>query len=558
MPKSRLLLLPLLAVLISGCESEHSAVEPTTHGVPEAESDATLPESRSLGTVEFPTSCDPAAQEHLERGLALLHHMTYVQAEPAFQKAAEIDPECAIAYWGVAMTYVHPLWPDVVSPEKLKVGRELLEKAMAASHISPRERSYVAALHAYYAGGPGRLESERLEGFLDGWTDVNEDHPPDPEAQLFYALALVATASPADKSYANRKEAGAIAEQVLARIPQHPGAHHYVIHAYDVPALAENALDVARSYGNVAPENSHALHMTSHIFTRGGLWPESIAFNERAADAASERTPAGEISLHHLHALDYLVYAYLQVADEEAVRKAMTRMEALEPPYQNHAATAYAFAAVPVRLALERQNWKAAMTVPARWPDGVPWDQYPHLVAIPVFAHALGAAHTGDAAAAQTAIDELSVLQEQAEALDMAYDWGIQVAIQRQGAEAWLAYTQGDTESGLKLMEQAAQMEASTEKNPVTPGEVLPARELYGDMLLDAGRNEAAREQYEAALARSPNRFNSLFGAGRAAELAGDTGAAGSYYRELLQIAPNPSGDEPWKLSHASKGRRLE
>jgi tetratricopeptide (TPR) repeat protein len=249
--------------------------------------------------------------------------------------------------------------------------------------------------------------------------------------------------------------------------------------------------------------------------------------------------------LHHLHALDYLAYAYLQVADDEAAEEVLSRIEALEPPYQNHAAIAYAFAAVPARLALERKDWKAATTVPVRWPDDVAWDQYPHLVAIPVFAHALGAAHTGDTAAAQAAIEELAALQEQAAALDMAYDWGIQVAIQKTGAQAWLAYTQGDTEAGLELMKQAAEMESSTEKNPVTPGEVLPARELYGDMLLEAQRYAEAREQYEAALERSPNRFNSVAGAGIAARLGGDTEAAASYERKLLEIAPEPTGNPP-------------
>jgi len=540
MPRHVLVLFLMITVLGSGCERDQPAVATVTNGVAEAE-----PEGRSLGTVEFPTSCDAAAQEYLERGLVLLHHMTYAQAEPEFQKAAAIDPECAIAYWGMAMTYVHPLWPDVVSEEKLRAGRELLDKGTSASHASPRERGYVAALHAYYAGGPDRGERERLAGFLDGWIDVNEDHPPDPEARLFYALALLATASPADKSYANRKQAGAIAEEVLARIPQHPGAHHYIIHAYDIPALARDALEVARSYDDVAPENSHALHMTSHIFTRLGLWPESIAFNERAAEAASERTPTGEISLHRLHALDYLAYAYLQVADDEAAEEVLSRIEALEPPYQNHAAIAYSFAAVPARLALERKDWRAAATVPVRWPDGVSWDQYPHLVAIPVFARALGAAHTGDAAAAQAAIEELAALQEQAAALDMAYDWGIQVAIQKTAAQAWLAYTQGDTGRGLELMKQAAEMEASTEKNPVTPGGVLPARELYGDMLLEAGRYQEAREQYETALERSPNRFNSVAGAGIAARLGGDTEAAAAYEQKLLGIAPEPTGNPP-------------
>jgi tetratricopeptide (TPR) repeat protein len=506
-----------------------------------ATADASL-DGQSLGTVQFPTSCDPSAQENLERGLALLHHMTYLAAEAEFKKAAEADPECAIAYWGAAMTYAHPLWPDVTPADKLAAGQQLLDRAAAAGHRNAREDAYLAAAQAYYTDGATRSKSEQLASFLDGWAEVHRSYPDDSEAKLFHALALMATASASDKTYEKQRAAGAMAEDVLAEMPRHPGAHHYIIHAYDFPPLAEKALPVARTYDDVAPENSHALHMTSHIFTRLGLWPESITFNIRAADAARERTPMGMVSMHHMHALDYLAYAYLQTADDDAALEVIRAMATLKPPFHDHAATAYSFAAVPARYALERQDWQAAAEIVTGWPDGVNWDKYPHLSAIPIFAQALGAARTGDRENAQQAIDELARLQERAAALEMAYDWGIQVAIQKIGAEAWLAYEAGETERALELMRQAAEMEASTEKNPVTPGEVLPARELYGDMLLAAGRYSEAQRQYEAALERSPNRFNSLYGAGRAAELADDAESAASYYGKLLEIAPEPTG----------------
>ena len=344
--------------------------------------------------------------------------------------------------------------------------------------------------------------------------------------------------------------AGAIAEKVKENIPQHPGAHHYIIHAYDNPMLAENALETARHYDEVAPENTHALHMTSHIFTRRGLWPESITFNRRAANAALDRTPAGEVSIHYLHALDYLAYAFLQQAQDQEADEVLQEMSALEAPFQNHAGNAYAFAAIPVRLGLDRRNWELASQATPRWPEAINWEQYPHLVAIAEFSRALGAAKQGDFATAQEAISELEVLQEQAASLNMAYDWGMQVAIQKTTAEAWLDFEQGQQDKALELMREAAEMEASTDKNPITPGEVLPARELYGDMLLATGDYAAALTEYEATLDRSPNRFYSLYGAGRAAELSDDSETAAHYYQQLLDNCPDSSGDRP-QLEHA-------
>jgi tetratricopeptide (TPR) repeat protein len=510
---------------------------------------------KSLGTVHFPTSCTPEAQAHLERGLALLHHMTYLKAEGSFRAASEADPDCAIALWGIAMTYVHPLWPDVVPPENMTAGRELLDRASGAANTSEREQAFVDALRGYYdAEGPEVTELDRLNGYLAGWTAVHEAYPDDMEAACFHALALLGTAPTTDKTYANQREAGAITRRVLVELPKHPGAHHYTIHAYDFPPLAEDALATARSYDDVAPENSHALHMTSHIFTRRGLWPESIEFNIRAERAARERTPTGMVSMHRLHAMDYLAYAYLQMANDEAAEAVLADMAAFEPPFHNHAGTAYSFAAVPSRLALERHDWEKAAAVEPGWPVGVSWEQYPHLLAIPYFARAMGAARTGDHAAAEGAIAKLAELQQRAAALPGAYDWGIQVEVQKLAAQGWLAFEKGDQEGALALLAKAAQKEASTEKNPVTPGEALPARELYGDMLLATEDYSGALAEYRAALDRSPNRFNSLFGAGRAAELAGDAATATDYYRQLLEVAPEATGDRP-DLDHAREHR---
>jgi tetratricopeptide (TPR) repeat protein len=537
----------MAVAIAAGCAEKRQEASVQTEAI--ADAVAVDADGNTLGAVRFPTSCTSDVQPMLERGLALLHHMNYIKARDAFTQASNADPECAIAYWGAAMTHVHPLWPDTILPEAQVAGQELLNKAVDARHTSAREQAYISALQAYYREN-NKSEIERLRAFEAGWAAAHEQNPDDLEASLFYALASLSTAPMTDKTLAKQKAAGAIAERVKAEIPEHPGAHHYIIHAYDNPALAKDALDTARSYDDVAPENTHALHMTSHIFTRRGLWPESITFNRRAANAAMDRTPKGEVSIHYLHALDYLAYAFLQQANDQEADAVLKELNALEAPFQNHAGNAYAFAAIPVRLGLDRRDWDLAAQASPGWPESISWEQYPHLVAIPEFARALGAAKLGDFATASEAISELEVLQEQAEALNSAYDWGIQVAIQRTGAEAWLAFEQGQQDKALELMKQAAEMEASTDKNPVTPGEVLPASELYGDMLLATGDYDAALAAYKVALDRSPNRFYSLYGAGRAAELNNDSETAARYYQELLDNCPDPSGNRP-QLEHA-------
>ncbi|MEE9607440.1 MAG: tetratricopeptide repeat protein [Myxococcota bacterium] len=501
-------------------------------------------DARQLGTVHFPTSCNQAAHRQMQRGLALLHHMTYEEARQSFAAAADADSECGMAYWGMAMTYIHPLWPDVIPEQRLRQGWELVSKARATGDKTDRELAYIDAIEAYYADGLERDESTRLASFAEAWRQLHESYPDDVEAAAFYSLAHMATAAASDKSYEKQMLAGRIAEQVLAQVPDHPGGHHYVIHAYDSPPLAERALEVARNYGNVAPNVPHALHMPSHIFTRLGLWQESIAWNRRAADAA--RLPTGEIHLHHhLHALDYLVYAYLQGAQDRKAEEVLRGMDGLEPPFDPHPAVPYTFAAVPARLALERQRWQEAAAIQPRQPSAVPWNRYPQIEAISHFARALGAARNGDPARAREALQKLGELHERVAASTAPYDWASQVEIQRLTALAWLTYEEGDTQRALALMREAADLESSTEKSPVTPGEVLPARELLGDMLRELGRNEEALAEYEVALDRSPGRFNSLYGAGRAAALAGDTGKAAAYYRQLLENCRQTEAQRP-------------
>lgn len=490
--------------------------------------------SDQLGSVHLPAVCSETAQPDLERGLALLHHMTYEEGQAAFATAAEADPQCAMGYWGQALTFIHPLWSDPPTEATFENGRALVEAATSRVHTE-QERAYVAAVEAYYAGTWSRDETANLARFEQAWAAVYRQYPDDPEAAAFYALAHLATADPSDKTYQKQKRAGAIAEQVLARVPDHPGAHHYIIHAYDVPPLAERALEVARHYGTVAPSVPHALHMPTHIFTRLGRWDESIAWNKRSAVAALNHPAGDAISLHYFHALDYLAYAYLQRAEDQKAERVLETVQALDGPFQVEIATPYTIAAVPARLALERQRWAVAAALEAGIPSDYPWDQFPAVEAITHFARALGAARSGNGLAAREALDELAALREQA-ASTSAY-WAQQVAIQREAAMAWLTYEEGQREEALAMMKQAAELEASTEKHPVTPGEVLPAQELLGDMLLDMSRYDEARAAYERTLERSPNRFNSLYGAGRAAELGGDMQTAARYYADLVALA---------------------
>ena len=496
----------------------------------------------SMGTVVLAPTCDEAATSELRHGLALLHNMTYSEAGSAFRAAADADADCGLAYWGMAMTYVHPLWPDVPSDEQLTRGWALLQEARSKGLATPREEAYVDALEAYYRDGADRSEKARLASYADAWAEVHAEHPADPEAALFTALAKIATAPASDTTFQHQIEAGSIAERVLEAIPDHPGAHHYIIHAFDVPPLAERALPVARSYDDVAPENSHALHVTSHIFTRRGHWEESIEFNRRAADAAWEAPVNGQVSMHHLHAMDYLVYAHLQRgADEEAAALA-EHVAGLTDPVMDHAGTAYALAAIPARLALERRRWDAAAALPPRPSPAIQWDKYPHIEAITHFARALGQARTGDVEAARESVDRLVVLKEEAAELPGAYDWATQVEIQALAARASIALAEGRTEEAVALMKEAAALEATTQKNPVTPGEVLPAAELLGDMLVELGRYEEALDAYRTVLERSRNRFHALHGAALAAERAGDRALAARYYRQLLDVAAPSSG----------------
>ena len=496
-----------------------------------------------VGDVDFPVGCNAKAAPMVERGVALLHHMMYDEANFVFGMADDADPDCALAFWGQAMTIIHPLWPDTPTPEQIEQGSALVVKSLLLGGHSDRENAYLETTAAYYADAAALTEGERLAKFEAAWRALSEANPDDLEARAFHSLALRATAAPAGSDLSVPRAAGALAESVLAENPNHPGAHHYIIHAYDYPELAERAAATADHYGEITPKVPHATHMMTHIYTRLGDWQKAIDWNTISAETAwAICVETGEINLHYTHALDYLAYAYLQKGEDGAMLEILQTAEALQPPYSktNRHASAYAFAALPARYALERRDWTAAAALEPRMPSTFPWETaHDPYVAITHFTRAIGFARLGKPAEADADIAALDDLR--ASIAPASPYWAQQVAIQAATARAWQTYATGSADVALEQMRDAADMEASTEKHALTPGEVLPAAELYGDMLLETGNFAQALSAYRTALRRSPHRYNSLYGAAKAALGEGDEETATTYYAALIDIAGDAS-----------------
>jgi tetratricopeptide (TPR) repeat protein len=487
-----------------------------------------------LGTVHFVTSCRADVQPAFDRAVALLHSFWFTHARDAFAGVLEKDPGCAIADWGIALTYLGNPFGVNRSSEALGQARTTIEKGLAANPKTPRERDYLAAAAELFKDFETRDQRTRAVAYEQAMARVAKTNPEDTEATIFYALALAQNAPPTDKSYKNLLAAGALLEPLFAKQPDHPGLAHYIIHAYDVPPLAPKALGAARRYAEIAPSAPHALHMPSHTFTRVGAWDESIESNLKSAEAANREHAVSD----EMHAMDYLVYAYLQTARDQAARGVAAALEQLLAQLPKDGSTGltvqtaagfYAAAAIPARYALERSAWAEAAALTVR-PSSTP--QVP---AITHFARAVGAARTGALDQARADVAAMGELHAELVKNNDSL-WAEHVDIQRMVANAWIAFGAGNAAEAERLLRAAADREDATEKSAVTPGPFMPARESLGDLLLELKRPAEALPMYEKNLAKEPNRLKSVFGAAHAAELSGEGAKAHDYFNQLATI----------------------
>jgi hypothetical protein len=507
------------------------------------------------GTVDLTISCGEVAQELFNNGLALMHHMMYTQAEQEFAAAAQAAPDCAMAQWGIAMSYIHPLWGERPTDADLQKGQAAVERALQQKNLPEKEKAYILAVSRFYEGWENTGYLDQLKAFEAGYKQAHQAYPDEVEAAAFYALGQLGTAPKTDNTFAKQKEAGALLEQLHAKHPNHPGLFHYIIHAYDNPLLARQAVKVSREYERIAPDVPHALHMPSHIFIRLGQWTDAVDWNMRSADAALRQSSKEAVSMHYPHALDYMAYGYLQQGRDKKSQEVMEKMRQI-PGYAPSFATAYALAAIPARHALERGKWAEAAALPVRSPENFAWYNYPGAEAITHFAKGIGGARSGNTAVAEEAITSLDKLRTQLSSSGDTY-WAAQAEAQQLAVQAWLEYQKGDKNKALSMMREAADKEDALDKHPVTPGAILPARELLGDMLLLSKKPAEAMLAYEASLKVSPKRYNSLYGAALAAERAKDKQKARSYYIELLETAPEADGDrESWVLAKKQTARK--
>jgi len=507
-----------------------------------------------LGTVRFATSCNPAAQKEFDRAVALLHSFQFSRAINGFNAALKADSSCAMAYWGVALSqWSNPFAPGLKAVSQLADGRQAAERGLALEAKTEREASYVKAVSKLYADFEKTPQRARFLAYRDAMADLAARYPQDHEATIFYAVALAASEEPTDKTYASRLKAGAILEALFAKEPEHPGLAHYIIHTYDVPPLAGRALVAAQRYSKIAPDAPHALHMPSHTFTRVGYWQDSIDSNLAAAAAAQREGQTAE----ELHALDYQAYAYLQTAQDEAVRRLVESLPEIASRFNpkvvisgaaSPSAGYFALAAIPARYALERRDWKAAAKLEVRETP------VPYTDAMTHFARGLGAAHLGDNENARASQEALAKIHGRLAQSNEPY-WAQQVEIQRRAVAAWLALAEGHAEDALREMKTAAELEDGTEKSAVTPGPLAPARELMGEMLLQMNQPGLALEQFAATLQREPNRFRALYGAARAAQLKGDQAASQRYFRQLLVVCERADKPGRKELAEARVGQ---
>lgn len=498
-----------------------------------------------FGKVEFMISGNEKIRESFNLGIALLHSFEYDEAEKVFAGIIEKEPGCAMAYWGIAMCNYHPLWTPPSVPE-LKKGAKAIEIAGAIRSKTKLEAGYIAALASFYKDWDKVDHKTRSINFEKSMEKLYKTFENDKEAAVFYALALDAAADPSDKSFKNQKKAGAILDTLYLNNPKHPGIAHYIIHNYDYPELAASALPVARKYASIAPSSAHALHMPSHTFTMLGLWDESIQSNLASVEAAKCYAEESGIKGHwdeELHGMDYLVYAYLQTGENDLAKKQWDYLKTMDSVFPVNFKVAYAFTAIPSRFLFETRKWGEAAHLQIH-PESFPWKNFPWQKANIHFTRLIGDVHTGKTSAARLELQQIHLLHDTLVAQQDNYKAN-QLQIQIKAAAAWIAYKEGNNQEALALMNEAAELEDKTEKHPVTPGPVIPARELLGDMLLLMNEPDRALAAYEANLKKHPNRFNGLYGAGLAAERSGHPEKAAGYYRQTVEVAGRSNSQRP-------------
>jgi len=483
----------------------------------------TAPEQ--LGRVSFANTCSPAVQAAFERGVALLHSFWWQEGERTFREVLERDPKCAIATWGIATILIGNPFGGGPTAAQVQLAQAAIGRGRAIGAKTERERLFIEAVAQYYADAANHAHRARLKSLSDAFEKLAARFPEDDEAQIFSALYLTSTQDPSEQTFATALKAAAILEAQFRKHPEHPGVAHYLIHSYDYPPIAARGLSAARRYSEIAPSAPHALHMPSHIFTRVGAWQDSVASNLRSESAAK----AEHAFADQLHAMDYLVYADLQLARDIEARRVVEDAPGVRGDEEIRAAP-YALAAIPARYAIERNAWNEAAQLR---PQAT---RFPYTAAFTHFARALGEARSGDAAAAERDVRELARIVDALKADKDDY-WAIEVEVQRLGGAAWVAFSKGDLDAAFRLMAAAADLEDKSEKSAVTPGRLVPARELLGDMLLESGKPADALAEYERSQLRDPNRFRSLYGAGQAAAQSGNRDRARSYFLRLIDMA---------------------
>lgn len=486
-------------------------------------------QSEKLGKVVFPTSCDAKVQPRFERAVALLHSFSWQEGEKAFREVLEQDPNCAIATWGIAAILIGNTFGAGPTPEEAQKAKEAIARGRAIDAKTERERFYIEGIAEYYDQFSQRSHGMRMKALANAFEIIAKRFSDDDEAQTFYAIYLTATQSPTDKTFAAALKSAQMLEAQFVKHPDHPGVAHYLIHSYDYPPIAEKGLTAAKRYAEIAPSAPHALHMPSHIFTRVGAWEDSIATNRRSAAASKAANEPGS----GLHAMDYMVYAYMQLARDKETRLVVEEAKNVTALGSAQGGP-YAFAAIPARYAMERGAWKEAMDLKPRA------SRFPFTEAMTYFARALGGARSGDAVAAEKDVQELARIVNALKTAKNDY-WATEVEVERLSAAAWTAYAKGNRDEALTLMRSAADLEDKSEKSAVTPGRLVPARELLGDMLMELNRPAEALKEYEASQQREPNRYRGIYGAGQAAAQSGNSDKARQYFSKVVELAS--SGD---------------